>query len=80
MRSANIQNNFCMNPDKSGTGSYNCKAVVFSMHSEKVSAGWTGHFFGFDKHCLFQKAMCSLVLTPYPRINVSSVFSSAHVL
>ena len=26
-----------------GTGSYNCKELVFSMNSEKVFAGWTGH-------------------------------------
>ena len=30
-----------------GTGSYNCKPLVFSMHSEKVIAGWTCHFWGF---------------------------------
>ena len=63
-----------------GTGSYNCKELVFSMHSEKVFAGWTGHFVGFGMHCLLQKAMCTIKLTSFPRINVSSVFSSADVL
>ena len=43
-----------------GTGSYNCKELVFSMHSENVFAGWTGHFVGFSMHCLLQKAMCTV--------------------
>ena len=64
-----------------GTGSYHCKTSVFSMHSEKVFAGWTGHFGGFW-HALSvpEGNVYSLVLTPFPRINVSSVFSSADVL
>ena len=33
-----------------GTGSYNCKELVFSMRSEKVIAGWTCHFVGFGMH------------------------------
>ena len=57
-----------------GTGSNNCKELVFSMHSEKVFAGWTGHFAGFGMHCPLQKAMS------FPRTNVSSVFSSSDVL
>ena len=64
-----------------GTGSYNCKELVFSMHSEKVTTGWTGHFVGFW-HVL-SVAECNVynrVLTPFPRINVSSVFSSSDVL
>ena len=43
-----------------GTGSYNCKELVFFMHSEKVFAGWTGHFVGLGMHCLLQKAMCTI--------------------
>ena len=55
---------------------------MFSMHSEKVFAGWTGHFVCFGTHCLLatEGNVYSLVLTPFPRINVSSVFSSADVL
>ena len=31
-----------------GMGSYKKnKALVFSMHSEKIFAGWAGHFFLF---------------------------------
>ena len=64
-----------------GTGSYNCKELVFSMHSEKVLAGWTGHFVGFGMHCLLQRqCVQSSFFTPFPRINVSSIFSSADVL
>ena len=64
-----------------GTCSYNCKALVFSMHSEKVFAGWTGILVGFW-HALSvpEGNVYSLVLTPFSRINVSSVFSSADVL
>ena len=43
-----------------GTGSYNCKELVFSMHSEKVTTGWTGHFVGFGMYCLLQNEMCTL--------------------
>ena len=43
-----------------GTGDYNCKELVFSMHSEIVFAGWTVHFVGFGMHCLLQKAMCTI--------------------
>ena len=43
-----------------GTGSYNCKELVFSMHSEKVFAGWTGQSVGLGMHCLLQKAMCTI--------------------
>ena len=39
-----------------GTGTYNCKELVFSMHSDKVFAGWTGHFVGFGMHCLLQSS------------------------
>ena len=55
---------------------------MFSMHSEKVFAGWTGHFGGFFWHALSvpEGNVCSLVLTPFPRMNVSFVFSSADVL
>ena len=75
-----------MNPDKSECTlngfSYNCKALVFSMHSEKVFAGWTGLLGGRGWHALSvpEGNVYSLVLTPFPRINVSSFFSSADVL
>ena len=45
-----------------GTGSYNRRELVFSMHSENVFAGRTGHFAGFGMHCLLQKAMCTVKL------------------
>ena len=64
-----------------GTGNYNCKELMFSMHSEKEFAGRKGHF------CWFWHALSvaegnvyGLVLTPFPRINVSSLFSFADVL
>ena len=64
-----------------GTGSYNCKKLVISMHSEK-SIRWLDRSF-----CWFWLALSvaecnvySLVLTTFPRFNVSSVFSSADVL
>ena len=64
-----------------GTGSYNCKTLVFSMHSEKFSLVGQVIFGGFW-HALSvpEGNVYSLVLTPFPRINVSSVFSSADVL
>ena len=49
---------------------------MFSMHSEKVIAGWTGHFVGFGMRCLLQR---QCVQSSFPRFNVSSVFSSADV-
>ena len=64
-----------------GTGSYNCKALVFSMHSEKVFAGWTGHFWKVLACTVYSRRQCvQSSLIPFPRINVSSVFSSADVL
>ena len=57
-----------------GTGSYNCKELVFSMRSEKVIACWFWHALSVAEGNVY-----SLVLTPFPRINVSSVFSSADV-
>ena len=43
-----------------GTGSYNCIEKVFSMHSEKVFAGWTGHFVGFWHAQSVAEAMCTI--------------------
>ena len=43
-----------------GTGSYNFKELEFSMHSEKVFAGWTVNFVGFGMHCLLHRAMCTV--------------------
>ena len=34
-----------------GTGSYNCKELVFPCTQKKVFAGWTGHFVGFGMYC-----------------------------
>ena len=64
-----------------GTGSYNCKELVFSMHSEK-SIRWLDRSFCWFWHALSvaEGNVYSLVLTPFPRINMSSLFSSADVL
>ena len=61
-----------------GTGSYNCKELVFSMHSEK-NIHWLDRSFCWFWHTLSvaEGNVYNLVLTPFPRSNVLSVFSSA---
>ena len=48
---------------------------MFSMHSEKVFTCWFWHALSVAEGNVY-----GLVLTPFPRIKVSSVFSSADVL
>ena len=86
MRPANIQNNFCMNPDKSEctlNGYRSLQLYGISMvHALRKSIRWSDRPICWFWHALSvaEGNVYILVLTPFPRINVSSVFSSADVL